>query len=409
MENGYTDALSPCKRLNPALRNVAPSAALPDVRSAFMRSPYPPTRRRLWPIFVPFLLVVTLAAVWVGLWFYAASAAETAIAGWREREAKAGRIYECAQQTIGGFPFRFEVRCSNPTVELRNVATPLVFHGADAVVLAQIYQPTLLIGEFTGPVTVAEPGRPPSYVANWTLAQSSVRGTPRSPQRLSIVFDNPAVQRPGEGAGTTILAGKRIELHGRMLEGSATSNPVIELVLRTTAAVAPELHPLAAVPIDSEIFVILRGLADFSPKPWPARLRELHERNGRLEITKARVQQGDVIAVSSGTLALNERGNLDGQLQMTVVNIEQLIKALDLETTLSKGQIGKTIDKLDRLIPGLADIARKHATPGVLAALQAIGKRTTLEGKPAMTVPLRFDDGRVLLGPIPIGRAPPLF
>jgi hypothetical protein len=374
-----------------------------------MRSPDTLTRRRLWPVFVPVGVLAALAVIWSGFWYYAASAAETAIVGWRAREAKSGRIYECAKQTIGGFPFRIEVRCSRPNAELRKVGTPLVFNGADMVVLAQVYQPTLLIGEFTGPVTVAEPGHSPAYVANWTLAQSSVRGTPRSPQRLSLVFDNPTVQRPGEGAGTAVFNAKRFELHGRMLEGSATRNPVIEFVLRTTAATAPELHAVAAVPIDSDVSFIVRGLADFSPKPWPARFREVQERNGSIEITKARAQQGDVIAVSSGTLKLNERGNLDGQLQMTVVNIEQLIRALDLEAALTKGQIGKTIDKLDRLIPGLADIARKHATPGVLVGLDAIGKRTMLEGKPAMTVPLRFTDGRISLGPIPIGRAPPLF
>ena len=32
-------------------------------------------RRRRWPIFLPFALVVVLAVAWSGLWFYAASRA----------------------------------------------------------------------------------------------------------------------------------------------------------------------------------------------------------------------------------------------------------------------------------------------------------------------------------------------
>ena len=40
------------------------------------------------------------------------------------REAKAGRIYACTRQTVGGFPFRIEVRCTEPSVELRG-AEPL--------------------------------------------------------------------------------------------------------------------------------------------------------------------------------------------------------------------------------------------------------------------------------------------
>ena len=65
-------------------------------------------------VFVPFALLVALAVIWTGLWFYAASAAETALAGWRAREAKSGRTYECGSQSIGGFPFRIEVRCTKP-------------------------------------------------------------------------------------------------------------------------------------------------------------------------------------------------------------------------------------------------------------------------------------------------------
>src|SRR5690242_4543998 len=60
-----------------------------------MLNQQPATRRRRWPIFVPFALLVALAVIWTGLWFYAASAAETALAGWRAREAKSGRTYEC--------------------------------------------------------------------------------------------------------------------------------------------------------------------------------------------------------------------------------------------------------------------------------------------------------------------------
>ena len=83
-----------------------------------MLNPQPATRRRRWPVFVPFVLLVALAVIWTGLWFYAASAAENAITGWREREAKSGRTYECGSQSICGFPFRIEVRCTEPAVAL---------------------------------------------------------------------------------------------------------------------------------------------------------------------------------------------------------------------------------------------------------------------------------------------------
>jgi hypothetical protein len=366
----------------------------------------PATRRRLW-LFVPFALLVALAVIWTGLWFYAVSRAESALAGWRAREAKSGRTYECGTESIGGFPFRIEVRCTKPVAEIRAKGTQAVLQGEDLVMLAQVYQPTLLIGEFKSPMTVADPGQPPAYVVNWSLGQSSMRGTPRAPQRGSLVFDDLVVRRPNSDA--QVLNAKRLELHGRMAEGSASDNPVIDIGLRATAASAPELHPIAAAPLNAEVSATVRGLADFAPKPWPVRFRELQQRGGRIDIVNARVQQGDVIAVSTGSLGLTEGGNLDGQLQMTVVGLEHVLKQLDLEAIVSKGRVGSAIDKLDKLLPGLGNIARKNAGPGILAGLDAIGKRTTLEGKPAVSVPLRFVDGRVMLGPLPVGRTPPLF
>ena len=50
-----------------------------------------PPRRRLWPLFLIFGLVVVLLVAWTGLWFHAAAQAKEEIAAWRERERQAGR------------------------------------------------------------------------------------------------------------------------------------------------------------------------------------------------------------------------------------------------------------------------------------------------------------------------------
>src|SRR5688572_15333038 len=103
----------------------------------------PATRRRLW-LFVPLALLIALAVIWTGLWCYAVSRAETALAGWRAREAKSGRTYECGSESISGFPFRIEVRCTKPSAEILGKGTQVVLRGDDLVMLAQVYQSTLL-------------------------------------------------------------------------------------------------------------------------------------------------------------------------------------------------------------------------------------------------------------------------
>ena len=150
---------------------------------------------------------------------------------------------------------------------------------------------------------------------------------------------------------------------------------------------------------------VLRGLKDFSPKPWPDRFREIQAANGQIEIVKARVQQDDVIAVGAGKLGISRNGGLDGSIQITVVNLDKALKKLDIDKMMSEGQAAQTFGALDRIMPGLGNIARQNA-PSLVATL---GQRTVLEGKAAVALPLRFVDGTVYLGPIQVGKTPPLF
>jgi hypothetical protein len=362
-------------------------------------------RRRRWPLFLPFAIIVLLAAAWTALWFYAAARAEAEIALWRERERQAGRAQDCASQSIGGYPFRIEVRCGGASFELKGTPT-LQLKLPLALVAVQVYDPKLVIGEFTGPLEISEPGRPPAGIVDWTLGQASMRGLPSHVERASLALVGPAVRDPSIAANGTVFRAQRLELHGRETAGSTADNPIVETALRLEAAVADQLHPLAAKPIDADIAATLRGVNDISPKPWAVRFKEWQARAGQIEITKARLAQEDVIAVGSGILKLTPRGGLDGDLQVTVVGIEKVLKMFDIERIMSEGQIGATFNALDRLIPGLGGIARQSAAPGLVAAL---GQRAVLEGKPAVAFPVRFTDGAVFLGPFQVGVVPPLF
>ena len=356
------------------------------------------------------VLFVALVGGWSWFWSFAAGKAETTVDAWRAREAKAGRIYKCGSQTVGGYPFRIEVECDKASALFRSNQPPVELKTAHILAAVQVYDPTLMISEFTGPLTVAEPGHAPDMIANWKLMQSSVRGTPESPQRASIVLDHPNLDRVAGGIRQNLLTAKRIELHGRIVEGSAASHPVIETVLRLGAASAPGLNPAAVQPIDADITAVLRGLSDFSPKPWPVRFRQMQAEGGRIDITNARVQQGETIAVGGGALALNSNGRLEGQLTVTIAGVEAFLAEIGAQKAVQQSQpMDKLAGALDRLAPGLGDVARAQAGANLSLGLNLLGEQTTLEGRRAVTVPLRFNDGTILLGPIPIGKAPALF
>jgi len=372
-------------------------------------------RRRL--LFVPAAVVVVLAAAWSEFWFYAAARAEADLAAWRERARQAGRAQDCVSQSIAGYPFRIEVHCGGASLQLKGDPT-LQLKLPLAEVAVQVYDPKLVIGEFTAPLQISEPGRPPALVVQWNIAQGSVRGLPSGVERPSLVVLGASVRAPSLAGNDSVVGAARMELHGRQAPGSRADNPAIQTVLRLNAAVADKLETvfdaaiadklraLAATPMDTEITATLRGVDEISPKPWPLWFKQWQARGGALAIENARLAQQDVIASGSGALKLTPRGGLDGDFQVTVVGIEKILKMFDIDRILSEGQIGATFNALDRLIPGLGDVARQSAAPGLIAAL---GERTTLEGKPAVAFPVRFVDGAVFLGPFQVGVVPPLF
>lgn len=370
--------------------------------------PPAPRRRRLWPVLASFGLVLALAVAWTGLWFYVASTAKSAIADWRVREGRAGRVNECGTESIGGFPFRIEVDCGSPRVVLRGAGKSVVLKAEHLLVAAQIYQPTLLIGEFTGPLTIAEGDEAPTYIATWTLGLSSVHGTRHRLERASLVWDDPVLRHAGTSGDLLMFKASHVELHGRTAEGSTAQHPALDFVIRAVAATAPEWRAAAGA-TDADITGTLHGLVDLRPKPWRVRFREMQARGGRIDIASARLKQGDVIVAGSGTIGLTARGGLQGRLDLTVVGLEQLLKILDVEQIVSRGKAASAFDSLDRFLPGLGKLARRNARPGIALGLSAIGKPAELEGKPAVTLPLTFEDGEIMLGPFKLGGVPPLF
>ena len=390
-----------------------------------------PSRRPLWPLFIAPVLVLIAAIAWSAFWFYAASQVDAQADAWRAHEAKSGRVYDCANRSLSGFPFRLEVRCNGARVSLvsqsagESAQTPITAKLDQILVMAQVYDPKLVIAQFTAPATIGERGEGPSFIVNWSKGLSSVVGLPAVPQRASIEFDNPAIERLDGTVRVPQASAKHIELHGRLAPGSAADHPVIESVLEIRQGSIQGLHPLLTEPFDADVRAMLSGLKDLSPKPWPERFREIQAAGGHVEIVQSRVQQGDLVAVAAGKLGLNPNGRLDGELQMTVAGLEKVIPALGIDKMLDEGVPQATLDRvapgvktqdinnlfgaLDRAIPGLSKVVKQNANVGVAAGINALGTEAVLEGRKARAFPLRFIDGAVFLGPLRVAQIPPLF
>lgn len=368
-------------------------------------------RRRSWLIATPLIVVLLLAAVWSGIWFYARGEAEARINDWQTQQAKAGREFTCGKQELGGFPFRFEVRCQNVSVALKDTQPPLSIRLKEILVVAQVWDPKLLIAEFTGPLSAAELGQQPHVTANWTLAQASVRGTPSVPERASLAVDD--LKLDGTTPNTPLFNSKRTEFHARVQFGSWPHNPAVDLAVKLAGATAPNLGPYTRDPLDADIQAVLHGVKDLRPKTMPQRLREWQAAGGRLEIQTMRIAQGDALANSTGTLALTQRGGLDGALRVTAAGFEKYLPTIGGDRggpALGLDRVAPALGAIDRAVPGLAQrIAPQKQQALQASLLSLLGQPADIEGKRGVAFPVRFTDGAASLGPIPLGSVPPAF
>ena len=195
-------------------------------------------RRRPWLIAMPLVIVLLLGAVWSGVWYYAAGEAETRMNDWQAQQAKAGRVFACGTQTVGGFPFRIEVRCDE-----RGGGTE--GHAAAARDQAE--------GDPGGRAGVGP--------------EAADRGVHRAADRVRARASRPCTRhldaRAGERARNAGHAGarldrgrraqargrrrramplfdsKRAEFHARVQFGSWPHNPAIDLAVKLDGATAP--------------------------------------------------------------------------------------------------------------------------------------------------------------------------
>jgi hypothetical protein len=398
---------SPLGTMRPPAQRMRTSAARPR------------RRRRHWPILMPVAIIIVAAIAWFWLWYYAASIADRTMAGWIEREAAAGRVYSCGQQSIGGFPLGMTVRCTNAAAQIKNTVPPYDVEARDVSFSAEIYRPTRLVGDIVGPLSLAEAGQQPMFAANWRRAQVGVSGVPPYPETVFADLDGPHLDQVGTGGNETWFQAKRGDLRGRVLSGSPRNHPVIETTLHLVAATAPTLHPLFAAAVDFDADAVLSGFDDLLPKPWPERFREMRANGGGVEIKALRFAQGKaIIVVGAGKLSLNEHGKLDGVIQVAIAGLEQIVPQLGLGEMLARGidQLSGTpgtaaqgMNALDQIIPGLGGALRETANASIVENLKKMGQPTTVESQAAVVLPLRFADGGIYLGMLRVGEVPPLF
>src|SRR6476660_120863 len=105
-------------------------------------------------VYLPFLAFLLICGAWSVLWKITATTVGAGIDEWFQDERQAGRVWTCADRSLGGYPFRIELRCKDPsfTAELNGVSAK--GRMGDLLAVANVYQPSLIVAKAQAPLQI---------------------------------------------------------------------------------------------------------------------------------------------------------------------------------------------------------------------------------------------------------------
>ena len=342
-------------------------------------------QRYVWLLAV----VAVVCAGWTGVWFYAAGYAGKVIDRALAREAAVGRRWTCAGREIGGFPFRFAVRCSS----LR-FAGPTPRGPADADLgpvraMVQIYNPKLVLAEADGPVRVKLPGRISQVTASFAALRASFRAARPFPERVSVRTEKLKAEIALAQGDMQRVELDSAEFHLRPAPDVVADVGAVDLAFSLRAlssALVDRLSGIAA-PVDAEVTVrVTRAPALLTGRRKP-NLENWQRAEGVMTVQKSTVSKGPLQVEASGKLHIDDERRLAGALNTRTAGAGSLLQRFGLGG-------GRTA--MSGLLGGLLGTARAADAP----------KRKKL----FLPLPLTLRDGFVWVGPIRTKlRLPPLY
>jgi hypothetical protein len=328
------------------------------------------TRRqsRFW-LYGPVALLAILAAAWSGFWFYAHGRVVAELDKAIAKEAERGRTWTCNNRSVGGYPFRIELRCDSLTLTSTRWGEAVRVETGPTLAVGQIYSPGLVIVEATSPARVTLPeGR--ILDITWKQLDSSLAW--REPQRFALVAAEPKITltTPGQAAETWRSA--TLEAHLRRNPDRAAADQAVDIALSATGTVLPVIDALLGTTDAGTIDLqaTLTQSEAFRQGFNPDALEAWRNANGVLDLARLTATKGAARVEGNGQLLLDPTHRVGGDLQIAAAGIEQI----------GGVRIGNLLGGLGSLLGGRGNAS---TTPGLT---------------PLPPVSLR--EGRVFLGPI---------
>lgn len=336
-----------------------------------------------WALFLPFIGLAALAAVWVFIWNQARDVARAGLEEWRAEEAAEGRTYACASEGFAGFPFRMEWICEDFTALVRDGSEEAELRLARVVAVAQAYNLGHVIVEFDAPGIVTVSGVPDALRSTWSLGHASLRFDGRAIDRMSLHFEALSTALTSGGSAPPsgrdpLFSVEDVIVHSRRAPDAPPGGRDYDVTGKVDGLRFDEGDEPLSGGFDMALFALPRNGANLA-----AFLRDWQTRNGRLDLSRMEIRGGREALSATGDFALTSSGHLQGNMALGV--------------SMTDGQPAGALTR----VPTLATLA---------AMIALFGKDgEAADGIRVRTVDIAFDAGKVGVGPVTLGVIPPLF
>ncbi|KZM51132.1 DUF2125 domain-containing protein [Labrenzia sp. OB1] len=322
--------------------------------------------------------VVLVTAGWSAAWVYGRSVLADQLDLQLTRMAGAGLVVSCADLAIRGYPFRYEVSCTDMRSRDRD-GTAASLGGLHAVAL--VYNPRHVIFEAKTPAALISPMTGVSGNIAWETGRASLKFRENALGELNAVVRKPeAAIENAVSAG--VFSAEKAEVHIREAPDLAGALDGYVSIDALKLVSLPDL--LDTVDLRGSIrivggTVLLAG----------ADLATLVRMNGedlpvRLDLLEA--SMGSSSVSSSGEILVHGDGTLSGSVALTLGNATALLQSLK------------------PLFPP------KDQTFALLESfIGSLKTAQSADGVALITLPVKIDRGAASVGFMPLGRIPALF
>lgn len=291
-----------------------------------MTASQPASRRnsRFW-LYGPFIVLLLLALGWSGLWFYGRGRVEAELAAGIAREAQAGRTWTCRDRSVGGYPFRIEVRCAELTLASSRWGDEVLIGTGPAVAVAQANAPRHIILQVAGPLAATLPqGRRAEM--SWKQFEASLQLTASGFERLSVVVTEPNATLAAPGQPTEVMRSNLFEAHLRPNPQRFASDDAVDMALLSRGAVLPSLDALLGdpTPADLDMQTTVSHVLGFRKGFNPDALETWRNADGEIAITRLSLLKGKARLEAAGRLGLDDAHRVAGQLDASVAGIDRI-------------------------------------------------------------------------------------